>query len=288
MLVNLENDSEYEMWKKRKFSHYPINPNEIKIKINDIRALEARELIKLKDISQMYNYVFYSLEEAIKKEELLMLCKQANLMDFVQNPNADSQGISEIKNEAAGEKFSKYIPYTNKKLNWHTDGYYDHDLFSIKSFILHCVNPADKGGENIVLDHEMLYIALRDKNTNFISFLMENDVMKIPRDNNVVNSQDVIGPVFKIDKNNKICLRYTMRERNIIWKKDKMIDKITKFIKEFLEDDNQFKLRVLLNRNEGLIANNILHKREAFSDNKEERLFYRIRFKNRIFSNASD
>ena len=33
MLVNLENDSEYEMWKKRKFSHYPINPNEIKIKI---------------------------------------------------------------------------------------------------------------------------------------------------------------------------------------------------------------------------------------------------------------
>ena len=52
--------------------------------------------------------------------------------------------------------------------------------------------------------------------------------------------------------------------------------------------DNQFKLKTLLNKNEGFIANNILHKREAFSDSNEERLLYRIRFKNRIFNNASN
>ncbi len=288
MLANLENNSDYEVWKKQKLSYYPINPNEIKIKINDIGALKSKELVRLKTVSQMYNYVFYSHENEVKKEDVLLLCSQLNLIDIIHNPNSDSQGISEIKNQDDVGKFSKYIPYTNKELNCHTDGYYNHNLFSIKSFILHCVNPATKGGENIVLDHEMLYIALRDKNTNFINFLMENDVMTIPKDDNVENSQDVVGPVFKIDNQNEIHLRYTMRERNIMWKNDKMTKQITTFIKEFLEDDNQFKLKTLLNKNEGFIANNILHKREAFSDSNEERLLYRIRFKNRIFNNASN
>ena len=52
----------------------------------------------------------------------------------------------------------------NKKLNWHTDGYYDEK--PIFSWLLHCEEPAHSGGENYLLDHELAireYIIKYDK-----------------------------------------------------------------------------------------------------------------------------
>ena len=75
---------------------------------------------------------------------------------------------------------NQYIPYTNKALSWHTDGYYnvlDKQIFGI---IMHCVRPAAEGGVNSLLNPENVYIALRDENPAYIEALMHPEAMTIP------------------------------------------------------------------------------------------------------------
>ena len=77
------------------------------------------------------------------------------------NPFADEDGITSL--ETAPEKSARgYIPYSNRRLLWHTDGYYNPPQQRIRAFILHCVRPAAAGGENRLLDQEIAYILLRD------------------------------------------------------------------------------------------------------------------------------
>ncbi|HED33929.1 MAG TPA: taurine catabolism dioxygenase TauD, partial [Gammaproteobacteria bacterium] len=80
---------------------------------------------------------------------------------------SDEDNISSIKVSDSGRQ-GGYIPYTDKKLSWHTDGYYNEPSRTIRAMVLHCVRPAQSGGENLLLDHEMAYIQLRDENPRFI------------------------------------------------------------------------------------------------------------------------
>ena len=148
----------------------------------------------------------------------------------------------------------------------------------VKSFLLHCENPADEGGKNLVLDHEIIYIFLRDHNPQYIDILMSNDVMEIPKNKNNKNSKNICGPVFNIDENGLLNMRFTSRQKNIIWKKNDMIKKIKKYIFDFISDDNKYVQHLLLNKNQGYLANNILHKREAYTDGYNKRLIKRLRF----------
>ena len=61
-------------------------------------------------------------------------------------------------------------------------------------------------------------------------------------------------------------MRFTSRQKNIIWKKNDMIKKIKNYIFDFISDDNIYVQHLLLNKNQGYLANNILHKREAYVD----------------------
>ena len=61
-------------------------------------------------------------------------------------------------------------------------------------------NPAANGGQNILLDHEIIYIYLRDHNPDFIEILMQNNIMGIPKNNNISGSSSIVGPVFYTDE----------------------------------------------------------------------------------------
>ena len=63
--------------------------------------------------------------------------------------------ITDNSNKTRKKIKGEYIPYTNKKLNWHTDGYYYPINLSVKSFLLHCENQAASGGKNQLIDHEV-------------------------------------------------------------------------------------------------------------------------------------
>jgi hypothetical protein len=77
-------------------------------------------------------------------------------------------------------------------------------------------------------------------------------------------------------------MRFTSREQNIIWQKNDTIKKIKDFMFSFINEDTKYTFKLLLQENQGYLANNILHKRESYIDGKKKRLLKRIRFSNRI------
>ena len=145
--------------------------------------------------------------------------KNLILIESISNPLSDINNISNItdkSNETREKIKGEYIPYTNKKLNWHTDGYYYPINLSVNPFLLHCENQAESGGKNQLIDHEVIYIFLRDHNPEFIDILMRKDIMEIPKNKNISSSKSIKGPVFYIDKENYLNMRYTSRKQNIV------------------------------------------------------------------------
>ena len=280
----LENQAEYEAWKKIKLSSYPKSLSDLCVKI-DQNNFGQTQIDDLKKILSKYNFVLYKFDSKIDDLVLQQFCKKLNLVESISNPLSDINNISNItdnSNKTREKIKGEYIPYTNKKLNWHTDGYYYPTNFSVKSFLLHCENQAESGGKNHLIDHEIIYIFLRDHNPEFIDILMQKDIMEIPKNKNISSSKSIKGPVFYIDKENYLNMRYTSRKQNIVWKKDDMIKKIKIFLDNFLNDNEEYIFSLLLENNQGYLANNVLHRREEYIDGEKKRLLKRIRFLNRI------
>jgi alpha-ketoglutarate-dependent taurine dioxygenase len=80
-------------------------------------------------------------------------------------------------------------------------------------------------------------------------------------------------------------MRYTARTRSIAWKDDRNTRMAVGFLTELLAGESDFLFRYRLQPGEGIICNNILHKREAFTDDLaggRTRLLYRARYYDRI------
>ena len=279
----LENETEYKSWRQTKLELYPLDIKKFSIPL-DINNFQKKDLDQIKLNMNKYNFALYNFRSKLSNNDLENFCTILNLENSISNLFSDSKNISDIEDhkDLNNNQKREYIPYTNKPLNWHTDGYYYPLNNSVKSFLLHCINPADEGGENLLLDHEILYIFIRDYNPNYIKILMENNIMGIPKNNNNPESNYINGPVFFIDEEYSLNMRFTSRQQNIFWKKSDTIDAIKKFIFNFIESDTKYITKILLKKNEGYIANNILHKREKFFDNKNKRLLKRIRFSKKL------
>jgi hypothetical protein len=214
------------------------------------------------------------------------LGREFGLNRLDSNLCADSDSITSLQVIEGGRK-QGYIPYSNLKLSWHSDGYYNKPEQQIRGVILHCVSNAAEGGENALLDHEMLYIHLRDHNPAYISALMKDDVMTIPP--NVEEGEEIrgaqSGAVFSVDPDTgSLHMRYSARKRNIIWRDDAITTAAVNEIDRFLASDSPWILRHRLEPGEGLICNNVLHNRTAFKDGdaSHQRLIYRGRYFDRI------
>jgi len=279
----LENETEYKNWRQTKLELYPLDISKFSIPL-DINNFQKKDLDLIKFNMNKYNFALYNFKSELTNNELENFCTMLNLNNSISNLFSDSKNISDIRDhkDTNNNQIGEYIPYTNKPLNWHTDGYYYPLNNSVKSFLLHCVNPAHRGGENLLLDHEILYILIRDHNPSYIKILMEKNIMGIPRNKNNAESTNINGPVFFIDDEYSLNMRFTSRQQNIVWKKSDIIDKIKKFIFNFVESDTKYITKILLKKNQGYIANNILHKREKFFDNKNKRLLKRIRFSKKL------
>ena len=80
-------------------------------------------------------------------------------------------------------------------------------------------------------------------------------------------------------------MRYTARTRSIAWKDDRNTRLAAGFLLELLANDSIYIIRHRLCAGQGVICNNVLHKREAFADDAssgQERLLYRARYHERI------
>ena len=279
----LENHTEYKEWRDLKLLNYPVQKNKLIFKF-DKNIVDEKVLNLFKSTINDYNFVIYEFGSEVLDAELLNFCSALGLTNSVSNLFSDEDNISNITNQEEEKQTSRgeYIPYTNKQLNWHTDGYYYPINSAIKSFLLHCVYPAKEGGENLLIDHEIIYIHIRDHNPDFIDVLMQNNIMEIPNNKNLKESKNISGPVFYVDEKKFLNMRFTSRQKNIIWKKNDIIKKIKKFMYEFINEDEKYLFKLQLKKNQGYIANNVLHKRENYIDGDKKRLLKRLRFSNRL------
>lgn len=283
----LENSGQYQQWRDNKLKNYPQTLSQLVVEINDPRNLSEAEHQKILSLAQQTNMVIYvsSLGDDADPEIPLSMGRAFDLYELDHNWLADESGLTSLTVSDEGAR-KHFIPYSNKAINWHTDGYYNTPDKQIHALNLHCVTPAPKGGENQLMDHEIAYILLRDKNPDYIRALMADDVMTIPprmgKDGSIARKEET-GPVFSIvEETGDLHMRYTIRTKNVVWKNDDLTTEALQYLESLLHD-SAYIFKGKLESGMGLISNNILHDRSAFEDNEsQKRLIYRSRFYGRL------
>lgn len=283
-LFDLNDEQAYHIWREKKLANYPQKIEGLIVEVHDPKSLTKIEHQAILERCQQANMAIYTSSQVDEDKELpQLLGEQFGLRNLDNNPHADDDAISAIQVTANPNK-GAYIPYTNRPIHWHTDGYYNEPEKQIRGMVLHCVRPSFQGGENALLDHEIAYILLRDQNPEFIRVLMQEDAMTIPPndDENTQVRGARSGAVFSIDEQGHLHLRYTKRKRSIIWKENTL--EAVKYLESILDDlKSPYIFRATLQAGWGLICNNVLHDRSGFEDHSEKpRLLYRARYYQRI------
>jgi hypothetical protein len=282
---SLDNEKAYQAWREIKLENYPETAEELIVEINDPMALTTAEFETMQRLIAKTNMVVYASSSGDNPDKDIpaKLGAQFGLTQLDDNMGADD-GVTSLQ-VVSGQWRGGYIPYTDKPIRWHTDGYYNDVAHQIRGLLLHCVTPAAKGGENALLDQEIAYIHLRDNNPNYIRALMAEDVMTIPP--NIENGKEIravcSGPVFSVMPDGNLHMRYTARTRSIEWKADAVTGAAVKMLSEFLDSDSPYKYRATLHSGQGLVSNNVLHDRSGFEETEHsKRLLYRLRYYQRI------
>lgn len=285
---DLEDDAAYRVWREQKLASYPRTIEELMVPVADPRRLSADEHAALLDRCRRANMAIYvSPHREADKSLPRRLGEQLGLVRLDRNFLADEDAISTltVAEEQEGLR-GDYIPYTNRAIRWHTDGYYNPPAQRICGMILHCVQSAERGGENRLLDHEIAYILLRDLDPAHIRALSEPDAMTIPArtDETGVARPAQSGPVFSVlPDSGALHMRYTARTRSIQWKDTPAIRAAVAALEVLLAADSPFVLKGRLEPGMGLVCNNVLHDRSGFDDSPgRRRVIYRGRYLDRI------
>jgi hypothetical protein len=278
----LNNPTEYQRWREWKLENAPVSVDALIVEVRDPRALSSSEREALLQRVRCCNMAIYA--SPVREENSAIprqLGKQCGLDHLDANWLADGDGVSEIQVNTSGTRRA-YIPYTTRPIKWHTDGYYNPPERTIRSMVLHCVRSAAEGGENRLMDHEMLYLLLRDADPQHIHALMQPDAMTIPER---VDETDGIrprqsGPVFSVDElTGSLHMRYTARTRSIEWKNDQPTMAAVAMLEKILASQTPHIFHARLEPGVGLLCNNVLHDRSGFTDHPDSpRLLYRARY----------
>jgi len=278
----------YHNWRAARLDRAPVSLEELAVDIADPARLTADERSALVERIGRANVAVYRCPGAVVDRDALRRFGQAlGLHRLDEHLCAEEDGISKLKVSEAAQT-GEYIPYTDRPLSWHCDGYYNESERMIRAMLLHCVSDAAEGGENALMDHEMLYIALRDAGVEYVEALMHPQALTIP-----ANVQDGVeirpertGPVFSVDPaTGALHMRYTARGRNIRWRDDRATAEAVALIGRILDAPEAPVFRYRLQPGEGIVCNNVLHNRTGFRDDPDsgrQRLIYRARFLDRV------
>ncbi len=289
----LGDDEAYHRWRDAKLAGYPRTPDEITVEVSALAAPTAAETRAVLAACKRANMCLYRSRQHVgdpqaTRRALAAFAHHFGLIRFEAQRSAEADGIVALEVVAEGGRFG-YIPYTNRPIGWHSDGYYNYEgpRRMIRSMLLHCVRSASEGGKNGLFDHEIAYIRLRDENPDYIAALLHSEAMTIPSSEEAdgkVRAENT-GPVFVVDPDTGgLSMRYTGRKRNIRWRQDATTQAAVHTLERVLSEDPLI-MRVKLAPGEGVICNNVLHDRIGFdtgTGSEPGRLIYRIRSYDRI------
>lgn len=283
---SLDGDTAYAAWRERRLANRTCTTP---IAIDDPANLGDDERDALLQACARQNFALFRVARPVVEPDrsLQSFGRRLGLLELDQNLCAEDSGITAITvRETATDNV--YIPYTNRPLGWHTDGYYNAGEHQVRAWLLYCAQPAAEGGDNELLDHEIAYIRLRDENPGWIRALSAPDAFTIPAntEGGAEIRPDHGGPVFSVSPaDGALHMRYSARQRNVIWKDDRATRDAAAFLLELLQQGDAHVVRHRLQAGEGLISNNILHRRDGFRDDPASgirRLIYRARYHQRL------
>ncbi|MGB1110188.1 MAG: TauD/TfdA family dioxygenase [Gammaproteobacteria bacterium] len=273
----------YRRWRDQKLENLPRSLDELTVEIRDLGNLSENEIAALNAALKRANMAIYSsptfTAQSDDKALIRSLGARFGLQRLDHNMGADEDAITSLSVQPDA-LHRHYIPYTDRPIAWHTDGYYNDRDHQIHALLLHCVHPADEGGANQLLDHEMAYIQLYEQSPDYIQALMHPQAMTIPA--NKVDGQVIrperTGPVFRITESGRLHMRYTDRKRSIRWRQEDLTQAAVQALKDILHSASPYIFKGRLQPGQGLISRNVLHTRTAFKDGNPGRLIYRARY----------
>jgi len=283
---SLDDQDAYRAWRTQKLAATAM-PGVITV--NNPGELSDTERQALLETCQTRNFALFRVSSSPRNidQALRAFGRHIGLLDLDQNLCAEDSGVTAITVKAT-ETDHTYIPYTNRPLGWHTDGYYNAGDHQVRAWLLYCARPASEGGDNELFDHEIAYIRIRDENPDWIRALMAPDAFTIP--SNTEHGEEIrpdhAGPVFSVSATDgSLHMRYSARQRNVIWKDDALTREAAAFLLDLFKKGDDRIYRYKLQSGEGVISNNILHRRDGFRDESssgEKRLIYRARYYQRL------
>ena len=261
---------------------------DVVVDIKDPTHLTLPERSALLERLRKLNVVIYQCRTRdFTKKDLKSLGLQLGISRLDRNLCADGESISSVRVAESAVK-TRYIPYTNQPLGWHTDGYYNTPDRTIRSFTLHCVHPAPTGGTNTLLDPEIVYLMVKNHDPEYAASLTQPVVFSVPP--NIEDGRELrplySGPVFTIDPiSGCLHMRYSARSRNISWNAAPEIQKAVEYLKIVIDQAADYTVTHKLESGQGVICNNSLHKRTGFVNGTSlntQRLLYRARYYDRV------
>jgi hypothetical protein len=300
---DLSQTTAYSDWRARKLRAYPAGIADLRVPVGRLDRPTPAERNALKARIKTFNLALVEVDPAeIRTEELLSFTRALGLKRTDANLFADASAVSQIKatrrdpgeqgpvdagtEPPAGANLGDFIPYTDKPLSWHTDGYYNPPDEQVGAWCLFCIRPAVHGGENSLLDHEMAYLRLRDESPEHIAALSHPQALSIPAhvQNGRTLRAESVGPVFSV-RNGHLHMRYSARARHVLWRDTPDTRAARAALDRLFSRPDVFTFKYRLKPGEGLVSNNVLHCRSGFDDDEDPgkaRLLYRIRFLDRI------
>lgn len=286
MVGILDNTDNYKHWRDEKLTNAADSIESCVVEITNPFALTSVEKEKIQQLCHHNNFALFEIKaQEYYDQAILQINQQMGLIDYDQHLYAQNNGLAYIT-QSDKIKQSNFIPYTNKAIGWHTDGYYNVISNQVRAFSLFCVSPSAKGGVNQWIDPQMVYLLLRENNKNTVETLSHPQTMSIPEhkvDGSIRRAKST-GPIFFIDKfSNALYMRYTQRKKNIDFLDSTKTKQAVALLDNLLNSTTPYHFKHTMSANQGLLCNNVLHNRSAFIDDPQHpRLLLRGRYANRI------
>lgn len=278
---NLDSSDDYQKWRDEKLASYPRNLGDLVVELGDMTAITDAEKAKIMERVELANMCVYTSGKAeLSMDSLLRLGKQLGVSDTDKSrrhSNSDELTNSGILNQA--------IPFTTRHVRWHTDATYYGSDKTIQALFLLCQRPAIEGGSNKVLDHEIMYILLRDKNPEALRVLMTKDCFKYKNPKTGEIDDHLGGKVFWTNPDGYLCHRFSFRKMDMAWSEDSDVRAAQDELESLMLNDLEYVIEGRLESGLGLVSNNVLHTREKLVDSEDpsnKRLLFRTRFYDRV------
>lgn len=278
---NLDSSDDYQKWRDEKLAAYPRELGDLVVELGDMTAITDAEKAKIMERVELANMCVYTAGKAeLSMDSLLSLGKQLGVSDTDKSrrhSNSDELTNSGILNKA--------IPFTTRHVRWHTDATYYGSDKTIQALFLLCKRPAVEGGSNKVLDNEILYILMRDKNPDALRVLMSKDCFKYKNPKTGEIDDHLGGKVFWTNPDGHLCHRFSFRKMDMAWAEDSDVKAAQDELESLILNESEYVIEGRLESGLGLVSNNVQHTREKLVDSDDpatQRLLFRTRFYDRV------